>query len=76
MTSSTLLRETLWNVPFWAALGVAALVHGLYCEVGVHEAVPSPCKAAAEVARAGQQRPLLELVENVVVGSRGRTATT
>jgi LmbE family N-acetylglucosaminyl deacetylase len=26
MTSSLVLRETLWNVPFWAALGVAILV--------------------------------------------------
>src|SRR3989449_2115839 len=25
MTSSVLLRDTLWNVPFWAALGVAIL---------------------------------------------------
>src|SRR3989441_2010657 len=25
MTSSMLLRDTLWNVPFWAALGVAIL---------------------------------------------------
>ena len=25
MTSSMLLRDTLWNVPFWAALGVAVL---------------------------------------------------
>ena len=25
MTSSLVLRETLWNVPFWAALGVAIL---------------------------------------------------
>ena len=26
MTSSLVLRETLWNVPFWAALGVAILM--------------------------------------------------
>ncbi|HTG13574.1 MAG TPA: LmbE family protein, partial [Candidatus Eisenbacteria bacterium] len=26
MPSSLVLRETLWNVPFWAALGVAILV--------------------------------------------------
>src|SRR5260370_40113153 len=25
MTSSLVLRETLWNVPFWVALGVAIL---------------------------------------------------
>src|SRR5216684_9357548 len=25
MTSSVLLRDTLWNVPLWAALGVAVL---------------------------------------------------
>ena len=25
MTSSILVRDTLWNLPFWAALGVAIL---------------------------------------------------
>ncbi len=34
------------------ALGIAALLHGVYCEVGGNEPVPAPGKAAAEIARA------------------------
>ena len=42
MTSSVLLRETLWMLPIWAALGVAVLAG--YAGVG-HAAAP-PTDAA------------------------------
>ena len=43
MTSSILLRETLWNVPFWAALGVAILAGS--SDIG-HAAEPPTAVAA------------------------------
>ena len=42
MTSSVLLRETLWMLPIWAALGVAALAGS----AGVGHAAEPPTDAA------------------------------
>jgi len=48
MTSSVLLRDTLWNVPFWAALGVVILAGS--SDVG-HAAEPPPGAALLQQLR-------------------------